>query len=526
MSDPQPTPHGPTPLLRHLSSPLLMAAVLFALGLAVFTRHNQFRYYYHPDESGKVEQIAQGRRNFHHPLLMLTATRLAITFSPTQKKNLSRQQIVLFGRWTVAAFAAGSAVALALLARSMAGGWTGWVAGFSVLSDRLLFELAHYMKEDPVLVFGLAATLLAVRFLEVHPGRQAILLLGTACATAAAGKYLGFLALPLGIAAVCRIQNCPLPPRRQLLLFSGAFVAAWLAFNPQILSKPALLFKGFGREAQIVAEGHKGLSQSVPHAYYLHAFRTVTPVWISACAGLHLLHMLLRPRNRSFSEWGAAGLGLLLLLLLSFSPKTSTRYFLPLSVLTPFLATLGIGSLCRLLPEHPRLGKILNAGLHLAFLSAVLCSQSAALAAKDTGFTRESRLALRQWIEQNLPANAVIAQDDRVNLPSPEKQEHRAEKPMAQKILRSEFVADLSKGQGLAGLQSAGVTHVAVSAPSYERFFDPRFLPGPAARAAFEQRRKFYEELFTQGRLLWSEPQGSVIYLEPGLGIYALPPHP
>jgi hypothetical protein len=506
-----------------LASPVFMAGLLFILGLAVYTRNNQFRYYYHPDESGKVEQIAQGRRNFHHPLLMLTATRLAITAAPVQKKNLSRQKIVVFGRWTVAAFAAGCAVALALLARSLAGPWTGWIAGLTVLSDRLLFELAHYMKEDPVLVFGFALVLLALRFLETHPSRNALLFLGSACAAASAGKYLGLVTVPVGLLAAWKATSCPIQTRRRLLLFGAACVLAWLAFNPQLLSKPALLLKGFGREAQIVAEGHKGLSQSVPHAYYLQSARSLLPPIVSVLAGFQLLYMLLRPKQQAPSAWAAAGLAALLFVLLSFSPKTSTRYFLPISVLAPFLAALGVGTACNNLFKNPPL---IRPVLHLAFLGLVAFSQFPALAAKNSGFTRESRLNLRLWIQQNLPPEAVIAQDDRVNLPCPEKQEHRAETPIAQKVLRAEFVADLAHGGGLEALRASGVTHVAVSAPTYERFFDARFVPGEAARETFGQRRGFYEELFAKGHLLWSERQGSVLYLEPGLKLYSLPAHP
>ncbi|MEY5009064.1 MAG: hypothetical protein RLZZ253_203 [Verrucomicrobiota bacterium] len=503
-----------------------MAGFLFLLGLAAYTRNNQFRYYYHPDESGKVEQIAQGRRNFHHPLLMLTATRLAITFSPVQKKNLSRQQIVVIGRWTVAGFAAGSAVALALLARSLAGPWTGWTAGFAVLSDRLLFELAHYMKEDPVLVFGFALVLLALRFLETHPSRNALIFLGTACAAASAGKYLGLVTIPVGLLAAWKTDSCPLPARRRILLFGGACLLAWLAFNPQLLSKPGLLFKGFGREAQIVAEGHKGLSQSVPHAYYFHTFKSWIPLAVSVLAGFQLLHMLLRPKRQSGSTWTAAALTLILLILLSFSPKTSTRYFLPISVLTSFLGALGLGTACQWLLQNRPSARFLRPAIHLSFLGVLCASQAPALATKDAGFTRESRLNLRRWIEQNLPSDAVIAQDDRVNLPSPEKQEHRAETPISQRVLRAEFVADLARGGGLAALRASGVTHVAVSAPSYERFFDARFMPGAAAKEAFALRRGFYEELFAKGELLWSEAQGSVLYLEPGLKLFSLPAHP
>ena len=135
----------------------VLAMALFAGCLALDTRHNGFPYFYHPDESAKVDQVLTGEWNFHHPMLLLSATTVAVE---TRGVARSDQQVVEAGRWISAAFVAGAVVALALLAFA----WRGWTAslaaGGALLLHHQLFELAHYMKEDSALLFGMALTFL------------------------------------------------------------------------------------------------------------------------------------------------------------------------------------------------------------------------------------------------------------------------------------------------------------------------------------------------------------------------------
>ncbi|HSH38815.1 MAG TPA: hypothetical protein VK993_08515, partial [Chthoniobacterales bacterium] len=51
-----------------------MAVLLFAFCLTLATRENEFPFTYHPDEPSKAAQLLQGRRNFYHPLLLLSTT--------------------------------------------------------------------------------------------------------------------------------------------------------------------------------------------------------------------------------------------------------------------------------------------------------------------------------------------------------------------------------------------------------------------------------------------------------------------
>src|SRR5689334_20501493 len=123
------------------AAPGLWSLLLFAAVLWLDTRSNQFPYFYHPDESVKVEQVRTGNWNFHHPMLLLAATRAAVslTAAPAQE-----QRIAETGRWVSAAFVGLAVVAFSLLAFA----WRGWAAaiatGLALLLHHQFFELAHY----------------------------------------------------------------------------------------------------------------------------------------------------------------------------------------------------------------------------------------------------------------------------------------------------------------------------------------------------------------------------------------------
>ncbi len=74
----------------------MIVLALFCAALWLYTRHNSFPFYYHPDEPGKVAQIQKGTRNFHHPQLLLTATDLTKQLA---RRDLDCQAVVEMGRW-------------------------------------------------------------------------------------------------------------------------------------------------------------------------------------------------------------------------------------------------------------------------------------------------------------------------------------------------------------------------------------------------------------------------------------------
>src|SRR5687767_1892359 len=175
---------------------LLLFIGVFAVGVALFTRRNDFPFHYHPDEPGKVGQLIKGKRNFHHPMWMMNSADPARRVTLWGEAKKDPQKVVMVGRWVTAAAAALAAAALALLATRIYGLLAGVAVGALTVVNPLLYELAHYFKEDPYLAAGIALTCLALHRAATHPDARGLALLGAACALAAAGKFVGFALLP------------------------------------------------------------------------------------------------------------------------------------------------------------------------------------------------------------------------------------------------------------------------------------------------------------------------------------------
>ncbi|MEX1118566.1 MAG: hypothetical protein WEB60_07200 [Terrimicrobiaceae bacterium] len=65
--------------------------------------------------------------------------------------------------------------------------------------------------------------------------------------------------------------------------------------------------------------------------------------------------------------------------------------------------------------------------------------------------------------------------------------------------------------------------YVAVAQGDYGRFFLKTHRPQEEEAETFERRKKFYEELFSVGTLLWESPSGQLQYLQPSIKLYRLP---
>ena len=496
------------------------ALVLFAACLALDTRHNGFPYFYHPDESAKVDQVLTGEWNFHHPMLLLSATAAAVETLGVAKRE---QPVVEAGRWISAGFVAGAVVALALLAYL----WRGWTAslaaGGALLLHHQLFELAHYMKEDSALLLGVALSFLATHAFWQKPNAGRAALLGGAVAVAVSGKYIGICMLAVVLPVLWR---APGERGRRAACFCGAFGVVLMVVNLPLLLHLDAFEKSFGREMQSVVHGQRGMTRSVPHAQYWNVFRdNSTPVvWV-----LLVVFLAARWRERravSLAEWLVIAFPFAYALALSFSPKSNDRYFLPATAVITLLAALGAVDAARLLARWMPLRWAL-AGC----AAGLVISEAASLPPPldwhtfpefFAAFQHDDNADLIKWINDNLPPDAVIAKDSRIQLPDPESKKDRPRfAPMPQKILAERYVADLGT---MAELRARGVTHLAVSASDYGRFLLPGLVPQKREREDFERRRAFYEELLRDGELIFRRERGAVLYLHPGIRLYPLPP--
>ena len=490
----------------------IFCAILFALLFAGFGAHNNFPFYYHPDEPGKVKQISENKRNFHHPLLMLTTTHYLMKVMPG--KLATFQKIAVFGRYTSVLFMSLAGVALVWIGWSLAGPVAGCCVGLLFLISPPLFEFAHYMKEDPSLVFGLAVSFLSFQLYWQKQTLGRLIWVGIACSLAASGKYVGFIVVPFALIIVAAAPALNSRTRFQRLgIFLGCFLAGCALINYPMLKNSSLFAQSLTRETDVALAGHKGLVSKDSQSYYLNAIRTNTPAGLLVLAAIGVGSLFVRRKSTQLPEWIALACMTCLALMISFSPKVSLRYALPLLAIIPFYAGLGIAGLAA----------IPSRGLRWAGITVALAlglwgiqAELPVLLGKYRSMGMDDRAQLREFVRTELPAAAVIAQDDRVNFPTADHWEYTGEPLLPQKIEREEFAADLGS---LQELRARGVTHVAICRSTYERFLSG-FKPSDKVKADFDRRKAFYDQVRQECKLVWGSKPGAVIYTQPGLSLY------
>jgi hypothetical protein len=498
--------------MSNLAATLVAVAVLLA-GLGLFSERRSFPFYDHPDEPGKVQQTLHRAKNFHHPLAMLTTAELARKAFLARGERDDPQAVVEIGRAVVGAFAAASAALLALLAARLFGPWAGLAAGLLALTNPLLYELAHYFKEDPVLLFGVVACALAA---EHHASRRdvrSLALLGAAAGVAAAGKYVGALLVP----AAAAVAACSgVAPARQRWKRAGAVVGiaalTWLALDYRIFRSPAgIVPQSLAYELGKAFGGKHGLANEVPHAFYVGVQGESGGFLVPALAALWAVLAIRRPAQVSVAEWLLAGVAVILGIAFSLTPKASPRYYLPIAIALCFLAVAGTFRAAeRARRRWPR------AGIAAAALALLVCHAAAGRQALDareirSGFERDDRTELFAAVAA-LPPTAFVAQDQSVGLPEPGRRWQDARRtPLPQKVMGAKQAADLGS---LAELRARGVTHLALCRRTWGPYFEDQRVVGEEHVAA---RREFYRTALERGRILREWPAGRVIYLQPGL---------
>ena len=497
------------PLARPVWHLWVFCALLFALGLTLFTRENRFKFFYHPDEPGKVLQVQTADWNFHHPMLMLSTARL-MAKAAGQMDN--PQHVVEVGRWLSAGFAAGAVALLAAMACITRGRFAGIATGLLLVSNHQLFELAHYFKEDTALLFGLSAWMLAITLFWKRPHWTTAAMVGVGAALAISGKYIGFF---------CPLLSLWLLPRRakearfaMLAVFISAFAAAFALINLPLILSFGTFESSFHREMSLVVNGQRGMTRSVPHSVYLNAFRDNITFLLWPFLFLRFGVCWKKRREMTAVEWIAVLLPVLFLLVLSFSPKSNDRYFLPATAF--FLCTVALGL------DQLR-GRWKSARVVPALLAALVIFQIAGLPKHDLltyyhAFQTDDRADLIAWLNRKLP-EARLAQDRSVKLPNAERVDLLPYQPQLRPAVVGTSVEKMAE---LASLRSAGVTHVILSANDFGRYNLTSLRPQKGAEEAHAKNQNLYQVLRAE-KPLWTRPRGTVIYLHPGLEVYKLP---
>jgi hypothetical protein len=487
---------------------------LIAGALCLYTRFNDFPFYYHPDEPGKIEQLTKAKWNYNHPMLMLRVARCAWQLAGAPQDP---QRVVEIGRTVSASFMALAVGALALLARSLFGWTASLITGGLLLFHHQLYELSHYFKEDSALLFGFSAALWGAYALARKEIPLTAAAAGIGLALSISGKYAGVIALPFTAMALIKVSS---GNRRSMALWCmGGFVIMWTAVNLPALLHLSEASTSLGREMKLVTSG-QGSTTSVPHWRYWNVFlgNTTPVIWpfLLLFCGARIADF----RQRSWIELFLSAFPFLFAFLLSFSPKENDRYFLPATAVFMMLGSVAVLDLSRIVAGRVRRGRTeLFAGLALiAGQFPGWTDDRGGLLRYDAAFQTDDTARLVEVIRTELPADAVIARDQKVNLPHPEKE--RVSKripPIPQKLIVKEFLPSLGT---LEDLRKQGITHVATSETVYGRYFRAGSRPKKGKEKEFFERKQFYSRLQRECPEVWSRERGTIVYLNPGLELY------
>jgi hypothetical protein len=490
--------------LRRTAPAILLYSGLCAALLWLYTAHNSYPFFYHTDEPGKVRQVIDGTRNFHHPLLLITATDFV-----TRALRILRndQSVVVAGRWVSAICAALAIGGVALLVARRTGLIAGMAAGLLAGLHPVLFQSAHVMKEDCALLLGIAWAFYALDLYCARERMTALVATGVACGVAVSAKYIGVLML-ITAAIVVAIQSRGRSMILKRIAVLGGVVAITFALiNFQAVLQPGSAFAAAGSEFE--------------HMRYLgsvYLFQLNFLPKLLRRAGLPLLlvigifvWMLIVRRRRVIIEWTMLAFSAAWLLVLSFTPLSKDRYLIPVLTLSCALAVIGLRWFLEWIGERaPRLPQLSILLICCAGLAALYLPKMLEL---QREFATDSRKEMIVWIRQNLPADAVIAHEWRI-WPPPSATDMNGEFSIPQKRLEGQQFA--SEFQSIENLRGLGATHIVVLGKYY------RDLLEGAEVVPVRADPEFYRVLDERAKRIWHIARGQNLYIHPGLSIYEL----
>ncbi|MGC1480605.1 MAG: glycosyltransferase family 39 protein [Chthoniobacterales bacterium] len=439
-----------------------LGVIFAALALWSYTFANTFPAAYHPDEPSKARQVIAGEYNFHHPMLMLSAARIAVAVTGAGD---DLQRVTQAGRWVSASFTAAAVFCLVVMTAHVYGFLAGFFAGAFLVTNHHLFELAHYFKEDPALLLGVSAFFLALALFDERPTPLRATFLGIGVGLAISGKYVGVLVTPVALAAIV-LHRRRLRPFLALAIVLGAALVTFALANLPIVLNPAGFAGGFERELDFAVHGHKGITRAIPHGVYGAVFRESTNPIIWILLIIFALALLARWRTARPFEWMLAIFPLAFAVILSFSPKTHHRYFLPATGLLLSMAGVAVWILIHYGIRHqPRRVQIATTLVLTTLLVVAAAIQIPHTRDYFDGFSNDGRSQLAAYIRANIPPDSIIIADKRTSL-----RELDLPNPIEGKL----FAADVGT---LAELRARGITTIAVAEGDYGRFFRGRLKP-------------------------------------------------
>lgn len=474
--------------------PWKTALCFLVLCVAVLGRNLEFSGYVHPDEPNKVNQITQGHYNFNHPLLMLHSVKV---YAGIAGVSSDYERVISAGRWSSVLFSSFALALLVLITGRLHGLMAGAAAGIFLLTTPLFFELAHYFKEDPALLFGLSLSVLSIQLYVEKPNEWRAAFLGAAAGIAASGKYAGLLILPFSLYAVTRGKHL-----RHFLTFATYLALAFILINLPMLASPEIWKSRVDVEVSRLQAAGVANPRQVPHGAYFAVFRKyATPITLALMA-LYGWSFYGRRGRLATGEWVLVLVPLGYLVVLSFIPTKSERYLLPAIAFGCCVAAAGL---------VPVLSWKFGRAIAIGLVALSAAWQASDLYAEDCAFASRRHEEVLEFLRISLPPSSVVLLDNYNGLP-PAKYD-------TPKIMQRY----LHPGETLQSMRKNSITHILVSPKRY-----PMFRPDSRRASGMSQQddrkmTQLYEAIFNECRLVHEWPEGTNARLNPEFFLYELP---
>ena len=475
----------------------LLAVLFTSVALCLCLEFNDWPSVYHHDEPSKVAQLQRNERNLNHPLLLLEAAELLRKARGIELQN--EEGILACGRFVSAASMALTLGVLVLAASLRWGLYAGLAVGLSCGLSVRFYEVGHYFKEDTPFLLGHALTVLAMTC-SAPP-----LLLGMAVGVAAASKYAGLALLPVVLVYVWEFDQrgrwCG-----ALWIFGGLFlVLAIVHLRFFFMTDPfAVLGSSFGQEVSWMVHGHKGIGSSLPNlAYIARLFYDLGYHGVLLLGSVFFLRKHLDRRDAILLVYAVVCFFILL-----FTRKYSERYLLPVLLLALYYVGGQMAAMrLRYMKEWPWVGIVLLIAVGLPWLSALHEHRKA--------FAVDSRAELCDFLETQVPADAILVADDAAELDA-------AQRWLGKQVWAFEANDVVARLGSLSELKARGVTHILICYDTYYRYVEGQATVADDRAQEWGAARAFYQRL-RQETPLWQAPARDPKPLHPGLELYAMP---
>lgn len=498
---------GSFPIIRNPWMLAGVCVVVFLLAMVLYTWSNDFPPRYHTDEPTKVRQVQSGDFNFLHPQLMLNGARAVLFLKGAPPTTLN---VGIAGRQVSAFLSALGMVLLCLLGYRFGGVLAAACAGGAGVLSHGVMVYAHFMKEDATFMFGFLFALWTAGMFLDRPSLKRALLVGLGCGVAVSAKYMGAIMIPVGLGVV--LSRGWRPARVFGVL--GVCAAVFALVNYPALMELPKFFGGVAYEAGHAVTGHYGEQLPFPNWLCLRGIWKETPKAILIFVAVYYIVTLREWKSRSAFEKLFACAPLLILVPLMLSKLYSSRYLVPLTALLYAMGGLGLWEFCRRLALKPRLRYGVLIGCFLAFTIFAGLKIGKLL----YYFEHDGRAQLQKVIEETLPIDAYIAQDEYASLPPDLTRTDGV--PFQNKVEWHRFSGELGS---LREAAQKGVTHIAVCNRSYDRFFRAGAVSAEY-QDEYRRMREFYEELFADAKLLWRvKLKPGFSYMKIELRLYEIP---